>query len=395
MKGIFKSAVIAASVMTAGVATAAAPLKIGHVYGISGAFEKYARTLKQGIEMGFEYETQGKMEIAGRKIEIIEKDTQLKADLGRTLVAEAMGDDKVDLVMGPLSSGVVIAALPVAEEFKKVLIAEGASNAITGANWNKYVFRVARNSDQDAIGNAFAVAGKNTYFGGIAQDYPFGHDGLGAFKEAAEAAGGKMLIEEYVPAGTKDFTANIQRLFNALKNQKGKKYIFPYWAGGGNPVGAIADADPGRFGIELVIGGNLLDVMKGYKRYAGAKGATYYYYACPDNEVNDWLTIEHFKRYNLPPDFFTAQGFSEAQFVHAAVTKTKGKTDTETLIKAMEGLKFNTPKGEVQVRAQDHQTMQAMYAVQYKDNPELEWAENVLIRKIAKEEMNVPVRNKR
>ncbi|THB72207.1 MAG: ABC transporter permease, partial [Gammaproteobacteria bacterium] len=51
MKGIFKSAVIAASVMTAGVATAAAPLKIGHVYGISGAFEKYARTLKQGIEM--------------------------------------------------------------------------------------------------------------------------------------------------------------------------------------------------------------------------------------------------------------------------------------------------------------------------------------------------------
>ncbi len=395
MKGILTSAVMAASVLTAGMANAAEPIKIGHVYGMSGAFEKYARTLKQGIEMGFEYMTNSKMVIEGRKIEIIEKDTQLKADLGRTLVAEAMGDDKVDMVVGPLSSGVVLAALPVAKEYKKILIAEGASNAITGSDWNRYVFRVARNSDQDAIGNAFAVAGKNTYFAGIGQDYPFGHDGVGAFKEAAVSAGGEMVIEEYTPMGTKDFTANIQRMFNALKNKKGKKYIFPYWAGGGSPVGPIADADPGRFGIELVIGGNLLDVMKGYKRYAGSKGATYYYYACPKNEINDWLTIEHFKRYNLPPDFFTAQGFAEAQFIYAAVTKTKGKTDTESLIKAMEGIKFDTPKGEVEVRAADHQTMQAMYAVQYKDNPELEWAENVLLRRIDKSEMNVPIRNKR
>jgi branched-chain amino acid transport system substrate-binding protein len=393
MKRILISAAVAASLVAAGSAHAAKPdLKIGHVYGISGALEKYARTLKEGLEMGFEYMTEGKNAIQGRKIVMVEKDTQLRADLGRTLVAEAMGDDQVDMVLGPLSSGVVLAALPVAEEYKKVLIAEGASNDITGKDWNRYVFRVARNSDHDAVANALAVAGKNTYFGGIAQDYTFGHDGLSAFADAVGPVGGEMVVKEFVPMGTRDFTANIQRLFDELKNKSGKKYIFPFWAGGGSPVGAIADADPGRFGIELILGGNILDVLKGYKRYAGSKGGTYYYYDLPQNDVNDFLVIENYKRYGLPPDFFTAQGFAEAQFIYAAVTKTKGDTDSEALIKAMRGLKFMTPKGEVEIRAQDHQAMQAMYAVEYVDNPEYEWAENVLIREISKEEQDIPIR---
>ena len=69
--------------------------------------------------------------------------------------------------------------LPVAEEYKKILLVEPAvADSITGDKWNKYIFRTGRNSSQDAIGNAVAadVAGLN--IGVLAQDYAFGRDGV-------------------------------------------------------------------------------------------------------------------------------------------------------------------------------------------------------------------------
>ena len=66
------------------------------------------------------------MEVNGEKIVIIEKDTQLKPDIGKALLEEAYGDDEVDLAVGPVSSGVALAMLPVAEEYEKILIVEPA-----------------------------------------------------------------------------------------------------------------------------------------------------------------------------------------------------------------------------------------------------------------------------
>jgi branched-chain amino acid transport system substrate-binding protein len=78
---------------------------------------------------------------------VIEKDDQGKPDLGKSLLAAAYGDDKADLAVGPSSSGVALAMLPVAEEYKKILLVEPAvADSITGDKWNKYIFRTGRNS---------------------------------------------------------------------------------------------------------------------------------------------------------------------------------------------------------------------------------------------------------
>ena len=49
-----------------------------------------------------------------------------------------------------------------------------------------------------------------------------------------------------------------QRLFDALKDKPGRKIIWVIWAGGGNPLDKLQDLDPGRYGIELSTGGNIL-----------------------------------------------------------------------------------------------------------------------------------------
>ena len=99
-------------------------------------------------------------------------------------------------------------------------------------------------------------------------------------------------------------------------------------------------------GIKITAGGNILDALRAYKPMVGMEGATYYYYYTnPKNKINDWLVSEHEKRFNgAPPDFFTCGGFAAAMAVVAAIKKADS-TDTEKLIAAMEGMKFDTPQG--------------------------------------------------
>jgi branched-chain amino acid transport system substrate-binding protein len=380
-------------VLAAGLAHGQArEIRIAHVYDKTGPLEAYAKQTQAGLMMGLEYATGGTMSVLGRKIVVIEKDSQFKPDVGKAQLAAAYGDDKVDLAVGPTGSGVALAMLPVAEEYKKILLVEPAvADAITGERWNRYIFRTGRSSSQDAISNAVAIGKPNTSVATLAQDYAFGRDGVKAFKEALAGTGAQIVHEEYAPVQTTDFTAPAERLFNALKDRKGRKVIFIIWAGG-NPF-KIADLNPGRYGIEVASGGNILPALAAYKALPGMEGATYYYYTHPKNKVNAWLVAEHEKRYKSPPDFFTAGGMS-AGIALAEALKKAGSTDSEKLIAAMEGMSFESPKGRMTFRKQDHQAMQSMYHFKIRVDPNVAWAIPELVREIKPEEMKVPIRVK-
>ena len=369
-------------------------IRIAHVYDKTGPLEAYAKQSHTGLMMGLEYLTGGKMQINGRKLVVLEKDTQSKPDVGKAELAAAFGDDKADIAIGPVNSGVGIAMLPVAEEYKKILVVEPAvADSITGDKWNRYIFRTARNSTQDAVAGAAALPA-NASIATLAQDYAFGRDGVKAFKEALAAVGSKAKVvhEEYAPQQTTDFTAPAQRLFEALKDKPGRKVIVVIWAGA-HPMAKLMDLKPERFGIEIAPGGNILPVMKGWKDFAGTEGAIYYYYGFPKNKMNDWLVKEHEKRYGQPPDFFTAGGFAAASAVVTAIGKA-GSTDTEKLIAAMEGLSFDTPKGTMTFRKEDHQALQSMYHFRIKKNQKSEWDLLELVREIPASQLPIPIRNK-
>ncbi|AKP92694.1 substrate-binding domain-containing protein [Achromobacter sp. SIMBA_011] len=366
---------------------------VAHVYDKTGPLEAYAKQTHNGLMLGLEYATQGTMTVAGRKIRVIEKDNQGKPDVARAQLASAYADDNADIAVGPTSSGVALAMLPIAEEYEKILLVEPAvADSITGDKWNKYIFRTGRNSSQDAIANAVAFDQPDTSIAMLAQDYAFGRDGVKAFKGALKQA--RIVHEEYLPANATDFTAGAQRLFDALKDKPGRKIIFILWAGAGNPF-KIADLDPKRFGIEIATGGNTLAAMTPLKSLAGMEGATYYYYGIPKNPINDWLVAEHQKRYGQPPDFFTAGGMSAAIAIVTALNKSAGKSDTDTLIKTMEGMSFDTPKGKMTFRPEDHQAMQSMYHFRIKNDASVPWAVQDLVKEITPDQMAVPIQNKR
>jgi branched-chain amino acid transport system substrate-binding protein len=392
-----RSIIAVAALMVAGPVAAQQPLKIALIYSKTGPLEAYARQTEAGFMLGLEYATNGTMMLDGRKIEVILKDDQFKPDMAKTALEQAYGDDKVDLAVGTTGSSGALAMLPIAEEYKKILIVEPAvADQITGANWNRYIFRTARNSSQDALAAAATLKEEGLSIATLAQDNAFGKDGIASLKEALKAVGSKATVvhEEYTPAATTDFTASGQRLFDALKDKPGRKIIAVVWAGA-HPLPKLMDLKPERYKIEIAPGGNLLPVMAGWKQFPGLEGAIYYYWGFPKNAVNDWLVSEYKKKNNgTPPDFFVAGGMSAALAAVEAVKKAGG-TDTEKLIAAMEGMSFETPKGTMTFRKEDHQALQAMYQWRMKANAPDKTDLLDLVREIPADEMKLPIKNKR
>ncbi|MAM62793.1 substrate-binding domain-containing protein [Maritimibacter sp. UBA3975] len=369
------------------------PVKIALIHGMSGnAFEVFSKQTQTGFEMGLEYATDGTMEVNGHPIEIIKKDTQFKPDVARAVLAEAYADDDVLIAVGATSSGVTTGMLPIAEEYERIFIVEPAvADSLTGPDSNRYVFKTSRNSSMDMQAQAQALQpDENLYVATLAEDYAFGRDGIAAFKNALEGSGATVVAEEYAPQGTADFTAVGERLFNALKDKEGRKVILVYWAGGGDAPGKLQSMDPGRFDIELSMGGHILPVLPTYKRFPGLEGAVYYYYEAFDNEINNWLVEEHMARFDSPPDFFTAGGMASALAVVKALRESPS-LDTEDLIATMEGMTWDTPKGEMTFRPEDHQALQSMLHFKIRVDDDVEWAIPEKVRIIEADEMDIPI----
>lgn len=223
-------------------ASAQEPVRIALIHGTSGSsLEVYSKQSETGFQLGLEYATDGSMEVNGHPIELIFKDTQFKPDVARTLLAEAYADDDALIAVGGTSSGVTVGMLPIAEEYERILIVEPAvADSLTGPDSNRYVFKTSRNSSMDAQAQALALSpDENLYVATLAQDYAFGRDGIAAFRSALEAKGAHLVTEEYVPQDATDYTAAAERMFNALKDQPGRKVIYMYIAGASDPMGKI------------------------------------------------------------------------------------------------------------------------------------------------------------
>lgn len=371
------------------------PIKIALIASKTGPSEAYARDTERGLRLGLEYLTQGSMTLLNRKIEVIVKDDQMKPELSKAMLTEALADDKADIAVGTSWSGGALSMAPVAEEYGKILMVEPAiADSLTGSAWNKYLFRASRNSFQDALASAAGLKdGDNIAF--LAPDYVYGKDGVKAFKDAlvSTQSKAKVIHEEFIPLSTSDFTAPMQRIFDRMKDLQGKKYLVVIW-GAPNPIRKISELNPGRYGIEfLSIGGANLENAKPWKGL-DVSGGTFYYYGFPKNAMNDWLVAEHQKRYQVPPDLFTAGGFVTAAAIVAGIKKA-GSVDTPKLIAAMEGMEFDTPKGKMSFRKEDHQALQSQYQFRMKKSPASEWDLFDLVREIPASEMPLPITVKR
>lgn len=366
------------------------PIKIGVLASLTGALESYGKQTVNGFELGLEYATDGTMEVGGRKIEFYVEDTETKAEVAVQKATKLLEDDGVDFLVGSSSSGDTLAVLPLAEEYEKIMVVEpAAADSITGSEFNQFIFRTGRNSSQDAVAGAAAIAKKGVKIATLAPDYSFGQDGVAAFKEAAIKLGAEIIHEEYVDQAATDFTSNIQKIIDQKPD-----YLYVIWAGANTPWNQIQDMKVQEKGIKLSTGVADLATFPTLNPLEGMEGFTVYYHELPDNKVNNWLVEEHKKKFNGEvPDLFTPGGMSAAIAIVEALKKTEGETNTEKLIETMEGMSFESPKGTMTFRPEDHQALQSLYAVRLEKKEGLDYPIPVLMRELKPEETAPPIRN--
>lgn len=375
----------------AGQAQAKQPIKIGIVTSQTGALEAYGKQNIRGFQLGLDYATKGTNEVAGHPLQVVIADTQTKPDVAKQQAIKLLEDEKVDILVGCASSADALAVLPLAQQYKKIMVVEPAvADSITGDQWNKYIFRTGRNSSQDAVAAAAAIAKPGVKIATLAQDYAFGREGVAAFKPTTEKLGAKIVLEEYVPQNATDLTANIQRIINAKPD-----YLYVIWAGANTPWRQLADMKVSEKGIKISTGAPDMAALKTMWDAVGMEGFCVYYYGLPKNPVNDWLVQEHTKKYNEPPDLFTAGGMAAALAITTALEKTGGDANSDKLISTMEGMSFDSPKGKMTFRKEDHQALQALYAIRLEKKDGVNWPVPVLIREMTPEETAPPIRNKK
>ncbi|MFD2132028.1 substrate-binding domain-containing protein [Pseudogracilibacillus auburnensis] len=364
-------------------------IKIGVLASLTGALESYGKQTKQGFELGLDYATDGTMEVAGNKIEVIFEDTETKPEVAVQKATKLLEDDGVDFLVGSSSSGDTLAVLPLAEEYEKIMVVEPAvADSITGEEFNPYIFRTGRNSSQDAVAGAAAIAEPGVKIATFAPDYSFGWDGIAAFKQAAEALGAEIVLEEYADPEATDFTSHLQKIIEANPD-----YLYVVWAGANTPWNQIEDVKIQDKGIQISTGVADIATLPTLQGLVGMEGFTVYHYTLPDNKVNDWLIAEHEKQFNEVPDLFTPGGMTAAIAIVEALKNTDGNVDATTLIEVMEGMSFETPKGTMTFREEDHQALQSLYSVTLEKQEGIDHPVPILIRELSPEETAPPIMN--
>lgn len=366
-------------------------VKIGIVTSKTGALQAYGEQMIRGFQMGIEYGTKGTNKVGGTEIQLVIEDSETKPEVAKQKAVKLLDQDKVDIIVGCASSSDALAVVPLAEEYKKVMIVEPAvADAITGANWNKYIFRTGRNSSQDAAAAAAAIGKKGAKLGIFAPDSAFGHGGADAFKAACAKLGAEIVFEAYPPADATDFTAQIQKMIAAKPEA-----VYVVWAGANSPWKSFMDQKVQEKGIRLSTGAPDIAALKTMWDNVGMEGFCVYYNGLPKNPVNDWMVAKAKEKYKIVPDLFDAGGFASAMSIITALEKTQGSADSEKLIAAMEGMSFETPKGKMTFRKEDHQALQVIYAIKLEKKDGVEYPVPVLTREMTLEETAPPIMNKK
>jgi branched-chain amino acid transport system substrate-binding protein len=356
------------------------PIKIAIVTSRSGAFEAWGTNEVRGLQLGIAYATGGTNEVNGHKIELKEFDDQGKPDIGKAMAEQAITDWKADIIQGTVSSTIATAILPVINQYQKIFLAEpAAADSLTGADFTKYLFRTGSNTSQDALAGAVGATKLGKKIMQLAQDNTFGKSSAGAW-EAIEKANGATVENLFVPQDANDFTTYFQQIL-----AKKPDVLVVHWAGAN---GAKLFQQAGEQGIyqKVKVTGGIADFasMKTMgAKAAGMTGMVKYFHTLPKNAVNDYLVKTHKEKFNGDlPDLFTGGGMAAGIAIVEGLKKTGGDPAADKLIAALEGMKFQGPKGEYEFRKEDHQALQTMYIVELAMNPGFDFPTPKLIQEL-------------
>ena len=355
------------------------PLKIGVMYALSGASAVSGDLMLKGTQLAtLQYNRAGGL--LGRQIELVVRDDKFSG-AGAVAAGRELTGTGVNLMIGGSQTVMALALLPLLQEMKSMMVIPGAAGmGITHENFSRNAFRTVGNVyvQYGALGRAMAQKFPNVMkWQAVVPDSAFGRDAGKVFTNAVRASHAAANSKDFqirdtmlIGATQTDFRSQINTLMNS-----GVEAVF--LASVGAPEisffqQARAVGLDKKLKVMAEVSGDSVAKALGKDMPASFWGPVFWPYHVEPYKSNkisqqlykDWVALT---KDPVPPTNVNL-GFRGAQALFEGIKKAKS-ADTDAVIKAMEGMTFETVAGPYRLRKEDHQGLGQVFIANFVASP--------------------------
>ena len=350
-------AVVAFSAILASAAHGQDIVKIGLIVSMTGPQASTGKQIKAAVDL---YVKQHGDTVAGKKVQVILRDSASVPQNTKRLAQELIVTDKVNVIAGFEITPAAFAIAPVATEAKipAVVMAAGTSSV---TERSPYIVRTSFTMGQSSSIIAEWAAKKNIKkFVTLVSDYAPGADAQKVFADRFTKAGGQVLEEIKVPLDNPDFAPFLQRAADAKPDAL---FLFVPSGQPGTLMKQFAERGLSKAGIKIIGIGDITDddELNGMGDAVLGAVTAHFYSADHQSAMNKAYVAAFEKANNFRPNFMSVGGYDGMHLIYEALKKTGGKTDGDSLVAAMKGMKWESPRGPISIDPETRDIIQNVY----------------------------------
>ena len=347
---------IGIAVAIAGPAAAQDTVKVGMVMPLTGTLASAGKQVVAGARL---YVNQHGNMVAGKRIELIVKDSTSSFEVGKRLIQEAIVNDKADVIGGGLTGDLFASAALISETKRPTVIMLSSTSAVIDKS--PYFVRTSCTlSQSSAIMAHWAIKNDVKKVVTIVSDFSPGHEAESTFKDRYLAAGGQIAEAIRVPLQNPDFAPFLQRARDAAPQAI---FVFIPSVQAGTFAKQFVERGMDKAGIKLMGPGDLTDdelLPNMGDAMLGAVTAHFYSAAHP-SRMNASFVEAYRKQTNARANFMAVSGYDGMHLIYQALAKTNGATDGTALIGAMKGFAWESPRGPIFIDPQTGDVIHDIY----------------------------------
>jgi len=345
--------------------TAEKSITVGFPMYLSGGGAVFGKPSAEGAKMLVK-EVNDAGGVLGRKIELLVRDCKGSPEEATRVATEMISKDNIDFLVGGLTSsqGLALSEVSKQEEILYIAPISKVATMTEPPRFHKYVFRAACNSKTEGRSAAVLTAKKPwKRIATIGPDYSYGHSVTGAFVPMLKKL--KPEVEIVHQAWPKLGESDYMPFINVVMASKPEAVFSTLW--GGHFITFAKQASPlgffEKYGFVSAGEAGCLEAIKGAGEDMPAAIIsnaydTFYY---PDTAWHrDWVARSKAFTGETYPSSWLGTGYDAMKFLVEAIKKA-GTTDTDDVIKALEGLTIDSSVGKLTMRAKDHQAARGQY----------------------------------
>ena len=332
-------------------------VKVGVVLPLTGGLSAVGKQVQAGIKM---YMDKNGATVGGKKIDLIVKDDGSVADNSKRLAQELIVNDKVAIIGSALTpSAMAIGPLSTQAKTANVVMVSGTSGVINPNN--PYMVRTSFTlGQQSGIIAEWAHKNGSKKVVIVQSDWAPGAEATAVFTDAFTKAGGQIAETIKVPLANPDFAPFLQRARDANPDTL---FVFVPTGQAGTFAKQFAERGLDKAGIKLIGPGDIVDDNDLPGMSDAMLGVvTAGIYSVLHNSPTNKEYVAAFKKANgYRPNFISLGGYDGMHLVYEALKKTQGKTDGDTLVTAMKGMKWESPRGPISIDPETRDIVQNVY----------------------------------